>query len=97
MMTFEGTLSHVFEITGRGCVVVVQTDARDCRTGDKLGVGEYCWEIIGIDVPRYSPETVERMKDGWRPPIGLLLKNATKAQLSGLIGHNCQLIDGKQE
>ncbi|WP_077145051.1 hypothetical protein [Sphingopyxis sp. KK2] len=96
-MSCKATLSDVFEISGRGCVVTVQTDARNCRAGDILGIGEYSWEIIGIDIPRYSPETLEQMREGWKPPIALLLKDAMKAQLSKLIGQEGQLIDGKQE
>ncbi len=85
-MIMNGTLLDVFEIAGRGCVVLVDVHAGDCSVGDKLTFGEKEFEVIGIDVPRYSPETVRRMEEGWKPPLGLLLRNAFKSDLLAWIG-----------
>jgi hypothetical protein len=92
-MAISGTLLDVFEITGRGCIALVDSDSRDCRAGDMLSVNNRDWEIIGIDIPRHSLETIERMEDGWRPPLALLLKKAEKAELISLIGQECSSTD----
>jgi len=81
-----GKLLDVFEISGRGCVVALEVESGDCKAGDELRVGSRHWLISGIDIPRYSPETVRRMEEGWKPPLGVLLKGAEKADLKPLIG-----------
>jgi translation elongation factor EF-Tu-like GTPase len=85
----SGTLLDVFEISGRGCVVLVDVEEGDCRTGDRLIVGSIGHSISGIDRPRYMPETLQRIAEGWRPPLGLLLKDAEKNALAALIGQPC--------
>ena len=94
-MAGKAMLLDVFEISGRGCVVAVEAGSTDCRAGDQLCIGEHSWEITGIDIPRYSPEALGRMEEGWVPPIGLLLKGAAKHELVELIGHKCHFVDGK--
>jgi hypothetical protein len=87
-----GILLDVFEISGRSCVVLIDVGAGDCRAGDRLTVGSTDYPISGIDVPRYMPETLQRIAEGWRPPLGLLLKGAEKNTLTNLIGQPCSTI-----
>ncbi len=84
-----GTLLDVFEISGRGCVVLVDVEEGNCRTGDRLIIGSIDYPISGIDRPRYMPETLQRIAEGWRPPLGLLLKGAEKNALAGFVGQPC--------
>jgi len=84
-----GVLLDVFEISGRGCVALVDVKQGDCKAGDRLIVGLASYEISGIDIPRYRPETAQRIAEGWRPPLGLLIKGAEKDKLSGFIGQPC--------
>jgi translation elongation factor EF-Tu-like GTPase len=80
------TLLDVFEISGRGCVVALDVESGDCKAGDELRIGSRYWLISGIDIPRYSPETLRRREEGWKPPLGVLLKGADRLALAALIG-----------
>jgi translation elongation factor EF-Tu-like GTPase len=90
-----GTLLEVFEISGRGCVVLVDIESGSCRVGDQLSIGSAEWPITGIDMPNYTPETLERIRRGWKPPTGILLGGAEKNELIERIGEQCRTADEK--
>ena len=87
-----GTLHDVFEISGRGCVVLIEDHAGTCRAGDAIVIGEAEWTIAGLEMINYQPEALKRMGEGWRPPLGLLLRNASKDDLIGLVGQRCSTL-----
>jgi len=82
----EGTLLDVFEISGRGVVVLIEPREGSCRIGDQLQIGDVTWPITGIEMISYNAEGMRRLAEGWKPPLGVLLGGASKAELSGLIG-----------
>ena len=84
-----GVLQDVFEINGRGCVVLVDVESGSCKTGDTLSVAGKSWPITGIEMPNWRPEAVRRIQEGWKPPLGLLLRGATKADLVDAVGGPC--------
>lgn len=84
-----GTLLDVFEISGRGCVVLVDIEEGACKVGDTFAAGSGRWAISGIEMVNYRPEALERIRAGWKPPTGLLLRGATKAELAPQIGKPC--------
>ena len=84
-----GTLVDVFEISGRGCVVLVEIEEGACKVGDVFAAGSGRWAISGIEMINYRAEGLERIRAGWKPPTGLLLRGATKDELTPLIGQRC--------
>ena len=96
-MAMIGTLLDVFEISNRGPVVLVDVESGSCRIGDQLRIGEAGWSIIGIEMPNYTPETIDRIRQGWKPPTGILLRGARKIDLTELIGRQVSTIDAAFE
>ena len=88
-MAMIGTLLDVFEISGRGCVVLVDIEQGGCKVGDTLAAGTGRWVVNGIEMPNYSPETIQRISEGWKPPNGILVRGAIKDDLVALIGQRC--------
>ena len=81
-----GTLTDVFEITGRGCVVLVDIESGHCLIGDHLIIGGRSWPVTGIEMPNWGPDAIQRMKEGWKPQTGILLGGAQKSELLGSVG-----------
>ena len=84
-----GTVIEVFEITGRGCVVLIDVESGNCRTGDHLVLDNKSFPIDGIEMQNWGPEAIRRLQAGWSPPLGLLLGGAKKADLLKLVGEKC--------
>jgi translation elongation factor EF-Tu-like GTPase len=82
----EGSLIDVFEISGRGCVVLVEIESGSVRVGDGLIVTGRTWPITGIEMVTYNAEGLRRLSEGWQPPTGILLGDAEKSDLIGAIG-----------
>ena len=88
-----GRLLDVFEIAGRGCVVVIDIESGSCRIGDELRIGPRVWPITGIEMPNYTPESIERIRQGWKPPTGVLLGGAQKGELVDFVGERVRSED----
>ena len=86
MTDFIGKLVEVFEISGRGCVALIEIDAGFCRIGDELKIGDRPWKISGIEMVKYNAEGHRRIAEGWKPPTGVLLAGAGKADLQPYVG-----------
>jgi hypothetical protein len=92
-MAMIGKLVEAFNISGRGCVVLVDVQSGSCRVGDKLSISTSTWPITGIEMPNYNAEGRRRIADGWKPPLGILLRGAVKSELVELIGQTCLTTD----
>jgi translation elongation factor EF-Tu-like GTPase len=82
----EGTLLEAFEISGRGCVALIDIESGTCGIGDRVAIGANIYEVTGVEMPHYDAEGRRRIAAGWKPPIGVLLQDARKSDLLGLIG-----------
>lgn len=85
----NGILLLVFEISGRGCVAVVEVTSGNCLIGDSLNVDGRLWTITGIEMPYWTPEAIDRMNEGWVPPLALLLSGSIKSDLLPAVGREC--------
>jgi translation elongation factor EF-Tu-like GTPase len=78
-----GTLGEVFDITGRGVVVILKDFDGSVRVGDRVAIGSHSWEVSGIEMGL-------RPLDPDNPParkgVGVLLRGASKAELLPLVG-----------
>ena len=92
----KGTLEDVFEISGRGAVVLVQIHDGHCLVGDSLVVGKKPWPITGIEMIKYSDEGMRRIAEGWVPPTGLLLRGALKADLIEWVGSDVATVEQRK-
>jgi translation elongation factor EF-Tu-like GTPase len=92
----NGTLQEVFEITGRGVVVLVEIRDGLVLTGDTLSIGRMEWPITGIEMVNYGEEGRRRLAEGWVPPVGVLLKGATKADLVEQIGTEVKTLEQRK-
>jgi hypothetical protein len=81
-----GSLLEVFEIAGRGCIILVDIESGNIRVGDSLTIGDRTWPVTGIEMVNYGAEGRRRLSEGWTPPIGILLGDAEKADLVEVIG-----------
>ena len=88
-----GTLLDVFEISGRGCVVLIDIQSGSCRVGDDLRIGPRVWPVTGIEMPNYTSESIERIRQGWKPPTGVLLRGAEKSELIDFVGQPVRSVD----
>ena len=82
----EGSLIDVFEISGRGCVVLVEIESGAVRIGDRLVVTGRTWPVTGIELVTHNAEGLRRLSEGWQPSTGILLGGAEKSDLIGAIG-----------
>ena len=82
----RGRLVDAFEISGRGCVVLIDIAAGSCTVGDWLSLGADTYEITGIEMINYHADGLRRIAAGWKPPMGLLLRGAAKEDIVALIG-----------
>ena len=86
-----GVVADVFEISGRGVVVLLEKFDGSARIGDSLAFGAAAFEIGGVEIPRYN--SVEAAEDGkQRSLIGLLLSSCTKTQMDAYRGHEAQIV-----
>ena len=80
----RGVFTACFEIAGRGVVVLLNPEGDDGRLlmGDRVNIAGGSWVVAGIEMPNWrklpSPEL--------RRTLGVLLADATKAELEPLIG-----------
>jgi translation elongation factor EF-Tu-like GTPase len=93
----NGTLEDVFEVTGRGAVVLVQIHDGLCTVGDNLVVGRGQWPITGIEMIKYNEEGMRRMAEGWVPPVGILLGGAAKTDLIEWIGTEVSTLEQRKQ
>ena len=47
-----GVVADVFEISGRGVVVLLEKFDGSARIGDSLAFGAAAFEIVGVEIPR---------------------------------------------
>ncbi|MEI9850886.1 MAG: hypothetical protein WDN24_08535 [Sphingomonas sp.] len=89
-MGMIGKLLDVFEISGRGCVVLVDVESGSRQISDIVRLATMDWPISGIEMPNHRPCVIERMKEDWKPPLGLLLlRGAAKSELRAALGEHC--------
>lgn len=85
-MTMRGKLIDVFDISGRGCVVLVDIENGSCTIDDVLRVGPNRWAVAGIEMINHNADGLQKIAEGWIPPAGILLRDALKADLQPHIG-----------
>lgn len=88
-----GVLQDVFEITGRGVVVLVGIRDGLVQIGDTFSIGNMEWPISGIEMVNYGEEGRRRLAEGWVPPVGILLSGASKAELQNHIGNDVRTLE----
>lgn len=86
----RGVLKDCFEISGRGTVVLLDPEGEDGRLliGDRVSIAGRRWMVAGIEMPNYRqlpPPDVRRL-------LGVLLTDATKAELVPLIGQTFETL-----
>ena len=94
----KSVLVDVFEITGRGCVVLIDASpSLMINVGTKITIGGKSYIVGGVEMLNYNnAENLERIKQGWKPPLGkpplgLLLRAASKADLVDYVGDEVAL------
>lgn len=93
-MALKGTLLDVFELSGRGgAVALLEACDGGAKVGDWLQIGDARWEIAGVEMVKYNADGLRRIVEGWKPPLGVLLRDSTKQELSALIGQEFVTLD----
>jgi hypothetical protein len=84
-----GALGDVFEITGRGTVVILKDFDNSVKIGDQIAIGHHKWVVKGNELPG-RPIDLNNIPP--RRPVGVLLADATKAELLPLVGQPITVI-----
>ncbi len=85
----SGTLGDVFEITGRGTVVILKDFDGSVKIGDQVAIGGHKWVVTGNEMPG-RPIDLNNIPP--RRPVGVLLADARKAELLPLVGQPITVI-----
>jgi translation elongation factor EF-Tu-like GTPase len=93
----NGKLVDVFEISGRGVVVLVEIDDGRVKAGDTLILDESRFPITGVEMVNYNAEGRQRLAEGWVPPVGLSLRGAKKPDIEGWIGREVGTVEQRNE
>lgn len=89
-MSASGRLMEVFEISGRGIVIVLEEFDGQVQVGDLLVSGSTEHKIIGVELVSFrSAEAHERNQRLRR--IGLLVSDCDKEQMTTLKGQRVRI------
>lgn len=89
-MVGSGQLFDVFEIFGRGIVVLLDEFEGQAKIGDRLLVGGKAFGITGVEMPAFRSVEAYELNQRLRR-VGFLVSGCTKQDLEAFKGHRLQI------